>query len=214
MYNYVSLKCSGGARLPSPPLLFESQANPAQTNGEEPKWKERLDGLVERSLQVFFRDGIAFEPSCEPGNCNTDMESFKGYLHRWLSAAMQLAPYTEEKIMPMLKTSLAGALKQCTGGKNGRFCGFHWTSGEFDGKVGAGQQMNVLGALTSVMKYNPVPVTNSTGGTSQGNFNAGSDQPDLPTPEPITTGDRAGAGILTALMIAGACSAFAWMSID
>ena len=142
------------------------------------------------------------------------MESFKGYLHRWLSAAVQLAPYTADKVMPVLKTSLAGALKQCTGGDNGRFCGFHWTSGKFDEKIGAGQQMNVLGALTSVMKYNPVPVTNSTGGTSQGNFNAGSDQPDLPTPDPVTTGDRAGAGILTALMIAGACSAFAWMSID
>lgn len=143
------------------------------------------------------------------------MESYKGYLHRWLASAAQLAPYTADKILPVLKKSTAAAVKQCTGGDNGRFCGFHWTTGEFDGEVGASQQMNVLAALTSVMTtVNPAPVTNSTGGTSKADFNAGSDQPALPEYRELTGGDRAGAGILTALTIAGACSAFAWMSID
>ncbi|EMR62175.1 putative glycoside hydrolase family 76 protein [Eutypa lata UCREL1] len=185
------------------------------TEGAEPKWKTRLDGLLDRSLEVFFKDSVAFEPSCEPGNCNTDMESFKGYLHRWLGSTAQLAPYTADKIIPVLKKSAAAAVKQCTGGDNGRFCGFHWSTGTFDGAIGAGQQMNVLGALTSIMtQHNPVPLSNSTGGTSQGDFNAGSDETSLPTFRDLTTGDRAGAGILTALMIAGACSAFAWMGLD
>lgn len=143
------------------------------------------------------------------------MESFKGYLHRWLGSTAQLAPYTADKILPVLKKSAAAAVKQCTGGDNGRFCGFHWSTGTFDGAIGAGQQMNVLGALTSIMtQHNPVPLSNSTGGTSQGDFNAGSDETSLPTFRDLTTGDRAGAGILTALMIAGACSAFAWMGLD
>ncbi|RYP19224.1 hypothetical protein DL767_009692 [Monosporascus sp. MG133] len=184
------------------------------TNGDA-KWRDRLDLLVDRTLEIFFRDGVAFEPSCEPGNCNTDMESFKGYLHRWLGSAIQMAPYLRERVLPTLKTSAVAAVRQCTGGSNGRFCGFHWTTGQFDGQIGAGQQMNVLGALMSVMTHNnPVPVTNSSGGTSRGNFQAGSDQPTMPTFRELTGGDRAGAGILTAIMIAGACSAFAWMSID
>jgi mannan endo-1,6-alpha-mannosidase len=184
------------------------------TNGDE-VWKRRVDGLLGRILEVFFPDNVAFEPSCEPGHCNTDMESFKGYLHRWMGTTMQLAPYTQETILPVLRTSLQAALTQCTGGDNGRFCGFHWTSGAFDGEVGAGQQMNVLGALVSIMTQTvPPPLTNGTGGTSVGDVNAGTDTTTSPVFAEVTTGDRAGAGILTALMIAGACSAFAWMSID
>ncbi|KAI1334221.1 family 76 glycosyl hydrolase [Xylariaceae sp. FL0016] len=184
------------------------------TNGEE-LWKGRIDSLTDRILEVFFPDGIAFEPSCEPGNCNTDMESFKGYLHRWMGNTMQLAPYTYDKIYPVLKTSAQAAVKQCTGGDNGRFCGFHWTSGEFDGAVGAGQQMNVLGALTSLlMPSAEAALTNATGGTSQGNVNAGSDSTSTTTFAKITTGDKAGAGILTIILITGALSAFSWMSMD
>ncbi|KAK7757089.1 hypothetical protein SLS62_001107 [Diatrype stigma] len=195
--------------------LYGSLADQEQTEAKETKWKDRLDGLLDRSLQVFFKDGVAFEPSCEPGNCNTDMESFKGYLHRWLGTTAQLAPYTADKILPVLKKSTQAAVKQCTGGDNGRFCGFHWSTGTFDGKMGAGQQMNVLGALTSIMiQHNPAPLSNDTGGTSQGDFNAGSDETTLPTFRDLTGGDKAGAGILTALLIAGACSAFAWMSLD
>jgi mannan endo-1,6-alpha-mannosidase len=184
------------------------------TNGEE-IWKTRVDGLLSRIIEVFFPDNIAFEPSCEPGNCNTDMESFKGYLHRWMGTTMQLAPHTQPIILPVLQNSLQAALAQCTGGDNGRFCGFHWNTGTFDGEVGAGQQMNVLGALVSVMTQTvPPPLTNGTGGTSVGDVNAGSEVSVLPVFGDVTTGDRAGAGILTALLIAGVCSAFAWMSID
>lgn len=166
-------------------------------------------------ITIFFPDNVAFEPSCEPGNCNADMESFKGYTARWMGTTMQLAPYTYDKIYPVLKSSAQAAVKQCTGGDNGRFCGFHWTTGVFDGVVGAGQQMNVLGALTSLLSpETAAPLTNTTGGTSVGDVNAGSDEPLVPTLSPITGGDKAGAGILTALLVAGSLSAFAWMSID
>ncbi|KAI0169949.1 mannan endo-1,6-alpha-mannosidase [Hypoxylon sp. FL1284] len=180
-------------------------------------WKDRVDSLLDRTLEVFFPPpkNIAFEPSCEPGNCNADMESFKGYTARWLGTVMQLIPETHDKIYPILKTSAEAAVKQCTGGDNGRFCGFHWSTGVFDGKVGAGQQMDVLGTLTALLApQTPGPLTNNTGGTSVGNVNAGSDAPLVPTLTPITGGDRAGAGIVTALMIAGSLSAFAWMSMD
>ncbi|KAI1077335.1 mannan endo-1,6-alpha-mannosidase [Whalleya microplaca] len=178
-------------------------------------WKTRIDGLVGRMLEIFFPNDTAFEPSCENANCNADMESFKGFMHRWMGTTMQLAPYTREKILPVLKKSTEAAVKQCTGGDNGRMCGFHWTTGVFDGKTGAGQQMNVLGALVSLLAPDTAPpLTNQTGGTSKGDANAGSNQPLMPTFAPITTGDKAGAGILTALMITGSLSAFAWMSMD
>jgi mannan endo-1,6-alpha-mannosidase len=56
-------------------------------------------------------------------------------------------------------------------------------------------------------------VTNKTGGTSIGNSNAGSGSDTLQNkPKPLTTGDRAGASILTILILASATGMFGWMS--
>lgn len=165
----------------------------------------------------FAQDDIAFEPSCEPppGSCNSDMQSYRGFMHRWIGNSIQLAPYLYDTLMPTLKASAAAGIKQCTGGANGRMCGFHWTSGQYDGLQGASLQMNVLGALTAlVMPTVAAPLTNTTGGTSVGNPDAGQDKTELPTLAPITTGDKAGASILTILIVTGALSAFAWMSLD
>jgi mannan endo-1,6-alpha-mannosidase len=138
------------------------------------------------------------------------MLSFKGYLHRWLAETAILAPYTADQIMPVLRTSTAAAVAQCTGGTNGRFCGFKWSSGTFDGKTGACQQMSVLAALMSLLQT-PEPLTNSTGGSSVGNPNAGTNQTTPAYFAPITTGDRAGAAILTILLLGGTISTFVWM---
>jgi mannan endo-1,6-alpha-mannosidase len=56
------------------------------------------------------------------------------------------------------------------------------------------------------------PLTNQTGGTSTGDFNAGSRGGLLTEWGPITKADRAGAGVLTALMLVGGLSTWAWMS--
>ncbi|KAF3014044.1 hypothetical protein G7054_g10619 [Neopestalotiopsis clavispora] len=185
------------------------------TNGNE-TWKERLDGLIDGTFRVFFPDNIAFEVACEEHmTCTTDMLSFKGYVHRWMSTITQIAPYTADKILPVLKTSATAGIKQCTGGDNGRTCGFGWSSGTFDGSVGAGQTMNVLGAISSLLiGESKVPVTNTTGGTSGGNYNAGQDSDSFTNSlSPITQGDRAGAGILTVLILASAAGTFGWMSL-
>ncbi|KAK8857269.1 glycoside hydrolase family 76 protein [Apiospora arundinis] len=186
---------------------------------ESDKWKKELDNLLDATLKTFWPEGVAFELSCEgqPAGCNKDMEAYKGFVHRWLGYTAQLAPHTAAKIKPMIKSSVQAAVKQCTGGPNGRFCGFHWTTGVFDGAIGAGQQMNVLGALTAMLMPDAggsPPLTNNTGGTSSGNYDAGGKAPASKTLAPVTGGDRAGAGFLTALIIAGALGAFAWMSTD
>lgn len=164
---------------------------------------------------MFFPNNIAFEIACEEHNtCTTDMLSFKGYVARWMSVMTQIAPYTATQILPILKTSAEAAVKQCTGQSNQRTCGFKWSTGTYDGTIGAGQQMNVLAAVSSLLiSEAKVPVTNTTGGISKGDPNAGSHSDSLLVQEtPITTGDKAGAGILTFLVLASASGIFGWMS--
>jgi mannan endo-1,6-alpha-mannosidase len=172
--------------------------------------------LIKNTKDVFFPEGIAFEIACEEHmTCTTDMLSFKGYVARWFSTITQIAPYTAGDLLPMLRKSAEAGLKQCTGQANGRTCGFKWSSGTYDGTMGAGQQMNVLGAISSLLiGQSKPPVTNTTGGTSQGDPNAGSKSDDfLNHQTPITTGDKAGAGILTLLVLASAAGTFGWMSL-
>lgn len=182
---------------------------------EEAKWQQRVEGLLNRTITFFFPDGIAYEVACESHmSCTTDMLSYKGYLHRWMATTAQIAPYTHDTIMAVLETSTQAAINQCTGGDDGRTCGFQWSSGAFGGSVGAGQTMNVLGAVSSLLiDETHGPLTNKTGGTSVGDPNAGSSSTDNPTEfKPITTGDRAGAGILTVLVLSGITGLFAMMS--
>ncbi|KAG6117695.1 hypothetical protein E4U13_000842 [Claviceps humidiphila] len=134
------------------------------------------------------------------------MLSFKGYVHRWLSVITQVAPYTRETILPILRKSTEAAVKQCTGGQTGRQCGFYWNLGKFvdpavDRTTGAGEVMNT-----------GPPVTNGTGGTSKGNPNAGGKDNGERPPKPITMADKAGAGFVTFLMLGGAVGTFVWMS--
>ena len=209
MYNYV--------RCPFcfPILFCDGQLTAReQTNGSD-KWRDRVDKLTDATLQTFFPDNIAYEPACEEKmTCTTDMLSFKGYMHRWLSTVTQIAPFTADKILPVLKTSTEAAISTCAGGQNSRACGFKWNKKKFDNSVGAGQQMNVLSAVSSLLiGQTGGPVTNSTGGTSIGDPNAGS-QSDHFTGEkpPPTESDRAGAGFLTFFILASAVGTWTWMS--
>jgi mannan endo-1,6-alpha-mannosidase len=164
---------------------------------------------------VFFPNGIAVEISCELNNtiqCTTDMLSFKGYIHRFLASTTQLASKMHDTIMPVLKTSAAGAVSACNADGT---CGFRWNTGGYDGNTGAGQEMNALGALLSLMvDYETVaaPVTNSTGGTSVGNPNAGGDPNVEVVLAPVTGADRAGAGILTTLVLVAFVGTLSWMA--
>ncbi|KAL1838470.1 hypothetical protein VTJ49DRAFT_2638 [Mycothermus thermophilus] len=180
------------------------------------KWRDRVDGLVDATIRNFFPDGVAYELPCEEKmTCTTDMLSFKGYLHRWMATATQVAPFIAPKVMPVLRSSTEAAIATCTGEENGRTCGFRWSWRKYDGSKGAGQQMNVLGAVSSLLvEYVPGPVTNTTGGTSKGDPNAGSKSDNFRRdPRPITPGDKAGAGIVTAFILLSAAGAFVWMSI-
>lgn len=125
--------------LPSALALESAAAMYNSTLGDK-KWKNMVDGLAQRTLNIFFPSGVAVEFACEPTRCITDMTFFKSFLHRSLASTMKLAPYTADMILPVLRTSAGAAAKSCTGGDNGRMCGLVW-SGHPTNQTGAGQQV-------------------------------------------------------------------------
>lgn len=150
-----------------------------------------------------------YEEACEStAACDTDQLSFKAYFARWLAATTKIAPFTTSTITPWLRASAIGAAAQCTGGTDGIVCGTRWTqNGTYDGSYGVGQQMSALQIFGALLVADANELyTNSTGGTSVGNANAGSGSvsstADL-TATTVTTAGRAGAGIITTLWLLG-----------
>lgn len=187
-----------------------------------------MQALLDRTVAFFFRIGPIIELSCETPTviiCKTDMLSFKGYTHRWMASTAQLAPFTRDTIMRVLRNSTAAAVNSCQGPlHNGRACGFRWTTGGYDGLTGAGQEMSVLAALSSLLAFNEeggedektgkgAPLTGETGGTSKGDPHAGTGKGGVdPTQlREVTTGDRVGAWFLTVFTLGTLVAAFVLM---
>lgn len=157
-----------------------------------------------------------FEVACEPnGKCNVDQRSFKAYLSRWMAATTKVAPWTTERLEPMMIASRQAAVTTCTGGDGGNQCGLKWTTGAFDGSTGVGEQMSVLEIMgTAMISKVAGPLTNSTGGTSRGDPSAGSNSAKTPTgANTVSTGDKAGAGFLTAVILVGILGGAWWMVV-
>ena len=69
-------------------------------------------------------------------------------------------------------------------------------------------QANLIGTVAGLL-------TNTTGGTSQGNAAAGSGANDSPTMyDTITTGDKAGAGILTTAVLVSLFGGAWWIAAN
>lgn len=184
---------------------------------QQQKWKDRING-IETATQVFFVDdppNVMTEVACESnGKCDVDQKSFKAYLSRWMAASTKVAPFTADWVMPRLQASAKAAIQTCNGGANGRQCGLKWYVSGNDGNMGVGEQMSVLEVVQSnLISQVPGPVTNATGGTSKGNYAAGSGSNSaIVNYDVITTGDRAGAGILTAVILIGLFGGSWWMA--
>ena len=174
------------------------------------------------ATSIFFTTNppnVMYEVACEPVNtCDTDNYSFKAYLARWLVASIKYAPFIQTTVMPWIQASATAAAQQCSGGANGQMCGMKWTMGStWDGSQGVGQQMGALSVIqANLIDQVSVPVTNKTGGTSQGNAAAGggggisTSNPAL-SQDTITQGSKAGAGILTFLVLTSVMGCTWWM---
>ncbi|KAK4151042.1 glycoside hydrolase [Chaetomidium leptoderma] len=189
------------------------------TNGEE-KWRARVAGLLNRTVEHFFPDGIMVERACELEDrvqCNVDQHSFKGYMHRALATVAVVAPFTFNDVTRVLRSSTKGAVSSCLADGT---CGFRWNTGAYDEDVShgpAGQQMSALAALSTMLieqqRVLNGPLTNKTGGTSQGDPNAGQKFQGLKPPREITAGDKAGAAIVTVLVLASFVGSVVWMGM-
>ncbi|KAL4898729.1 glycosyl hydrolase family 76-domain-containing protein [Aspergillus ambiguus] len=187
-------------------LFLLGAANMYHFTERSERWRTRLEGIIDGLAPFFPEDDVMSEVACEPHDtCNIDQRSFKAYLSRWMAHTVQIAPFTYDMLMPKLRASAAAAALQCNG--PGNACGLRWTRGaDFDGSTGVGEQMAALevfqaNLVDSVEKR----VTASTGGISKGDPNAGADTSDedsvgIDTGH-IGTGDRVGAGILTAIVV-------------
>ncbi|KAK2601148.1 hypothetical protein N8I77_010618 [Diaporthe amygdali] len=187
---------------------------------------------------------IAFEPACEGGafnvpasGCTGDMLAYKGFGARWMAATMQLCPWTRGRILPALRASAEAAVRQCRGGENGRMCGMRWSSGRYGGTLGVGQEMNVLSALMVLLIEDPadsydqgedlgavtygiqqpayVPLTHDTGGTSEGDPDAGrSSKNSGKGLAPITDTDTNLAAALTSTIVVSKFGVFLFMCTE
>ncbi|KAE8376056.1 glycosyl hydrolase family 76-domain-containing protein [Aspergillus bertholletiae] len=178
---------------------------------EKETWKTAVDGLLGVTLNTFFPKSFNYimsEVLCEPNEvCNDNEILFKGLVTGWLAFVALLVPSTYDQILPKLQASAQGAAASCSGMSNNT-CGVRWHESKWDGWVGMEEQISATDILTSVLvteKKGGGPLTSTTGGNSTSDPNAGSgdgSSSDKSQLKPITTGDKAGAGIVTVIIVA------------
>jgi mannan endo-1,6-alpha-mannosidase len=156
-----------------------------------------------------------FEVACEAKDtCNTDQRSFKAYLSRWMGYTMIVAPWTRDLLFKRLQTSAKAAALQCNAGPDGNQCGLRWTNGAAnDQKTGIGEQMAALEVMQNLLINDvPGPVTLEAGGISKSDPSAGSEAQSEPVAfDAVTTGDKAGAGFLTTVILIMILAGAWWM---
>lgn len=176
-------------------------------------WQTRALEIVEASLSYFFTsDKIMQETTCQPYNlCNNDQRSFRSLFSRCLGLTMLLMPESRDTILPYMEASAAGAAESCSGGSDGVTCGEDWSTGSWDGVYGLGEQMSSLEVIMSLIVEDPISV--KTGGTNRTNYAAGTDSEDNVNQNElnITGKDKAGAGALTAIVLAIILGGTIWM---
>ena len=232
-YNYgVMIAGTAYVRL-SPFPLPPTTTNPHPqmynyTNGAK-KWRKALSRHLNQTERFFPSiapyNGVMTEPCEKPQNCNTDQKSFKAYLSRWMGVCMQLAPWTHDTLMPHLATSATAAAKTCTAasahGAGSYACGLKWWAdgNANDGQIGVGQQMTALNTIAVLNAPRvPPPYSQNTGGDSKGDAGLGTGSVDDDIPQlhknPPTTGDRAGAAILTILVLVFLFYGAYWLCVE
>ncbi|CAN9176463.1 unnamed protein product [Alternaria alternata] len=213
--NHIQWTYNAGIHMSGVAALW----NMSETNGDAEaagRWRERLGGII-NGTDIFFNaegaPGVMIEMACERnGLCDHDQRSFKAYLSRWMGYTMLSAPWTRDRIMPKLRTSAAAAAQQCSAGKGG--CGLRWWRGGVnDGEVGVGEQMSALEVMQNLLVDQVSgPVGLDTGGISENDPTAGSDGGNVRIEhDAITTGDKAGAAILTIVVFAVFLGGGGWL---
>lgn len=169
---------------------------------------------MNKTFDHFLNNDILEEKLCEPSEaCNDNEILFKGLVSSWLSFTALLVPSTYDTILPILQTSAQAAAKSCTG-HNNNTCGIRWYQSDYDGYMGMEEEISATNIfVANMIAFNrSAPVTASTGGNSTSDPTAGEDDTttDGSTYAAITTGDKAGAGILTVVFVGGWLGLMGW----
>lgn len=180
---------------------------------KDEKWLKPVKGLMKTAFQTFFPKkndgGNTMEEPCEPLEvCNNNEILFKGLVTSWFAYVAQFLPETKGQIKPKLQASAKAAADSCTGMSNNT-CGVRWHQHKWDGWNGMEEQIIASDVLISNLIIDSTdksknPVTADTGGDSKSDPNAGQGgkgDNSGQTFKKITGGDKAGAGILTALFV-------------
>lgn len=190
----------------------------------EEKWLTRTLNLLEASLVFFYNKSadaiIMYEAACQSPtsnlfSCNNDQRSFKAYFSRFLGLTSVLVPQTYDGIRKWLVDSANAAAWSCVGGIDHHTCGLSWTNGTYDETYGLGEQMSALEVMQNLRVADlPGPLTGSTGGTSISNPAAGyALTATEASPLQLSSGDKAGASIITAVIGAAIIGAGVWLVI-
>ncbi|GCE99276.1 hydrolase 76 protein [Zygosaccharomyces mellis] len=183
-----------------------------ETNDE--RWYNKTKAFLDTTAKLFYNKGVLFEYSCQSSHsCNTDQRSFKAYYITMLAATAQLIPDFSERIMGLINSTAYGAAQSCVGGYDGHTCGIDWNQNGWDGQYGLGEQMAALEALVVTQAMNrPAPYNSTNGGNSTGDGAAGTQKaPTNLKPLHITSGSRAGAGIITCVVGFSIIASFLWL---
>ena len=208
MYNYVR---NNPFRVSRFARCVEAWTNPSnlQTNGTiQDQWLTAVNGLLNATFNNFFlTGGIIEDYYCEPAEtCNNNEILFKGLTSSWLALTALLVPSTFDSILAKLQKSGQAAAASCTGHNNGT-CGVQWYRSTWDGWMGMEEQISATKVfIANLINFNKTaPVTSTTGGNSTSNPTAGEDDTDGSNQmrTTTTTADKAGAGIVTAVFLAG-----------
>ena len=162
--NKIQLSSSAGTFITGVAHMYNVTAGGS-------KWKTALDGLLNRTIDLFFPEGIATEVACEPHQtCTVDMKAFKGLLAHSLVDTIQTAPYTTDIIMPQLASSAKAAANNC----NGDICSQIWTGTTSTNVTsGIGEQLSALSFVQGLLVMEAAaPVTGNETSTSTGSSTA------------------------------------------
>ncbi|KKK15427.1 hypothetical protein AOCH_001148 [Aspergillus ochraceoroseus] len=166
---------------------------------EKARWKTAVDGLLNALFDGFFPEkygGNIIRELCEPDeSCNDNEILFRGLTTGWLGFTALLVPST---------------------GMSNNTCGVRWYQSKWDGEVGMEEQIIATDVLSSVLIMEDgaeAPVTATTGGNSTSDPSSGTkDKSETKTTlRTITTGDKAGAAILTIVFAFSWAGMIAWL---
>jgi mannan endo-1,6-alpha-mannosidase len=188
-----------------------------KTNGDD-KWLQRVNGLLESLIGTFCpkdKGGkVLSEVACEPiMTCDRNQIGFKGYTAMWLANTAILVPSTAARVVPVLQGSALAISKQCSKPPDNT-CGMRWWQPTWDGFTpGLETQMAALAGITANLMY----YKSTAPSTIDSNPDGKEHQIDIHEDEaphtlhPISTVDRAGAWILTVIVVVAVGGSVRWL---